>query len=161
MLRYLWSVLLLVSCSTLIGVDDSRVQGACTSDAECAPEYACLLGSCRNGCAGDQECDAGARCLKALGTSACVPSTADCAAGCPDGTTCADSVCRTDCTTTEDCAGDQTCQRRVCVGTDTTRDSGATGGAASGTGGEPSGGGGPYSCSSMYCFGSLSRSSTP
>ena len=138
--RLLAVALLLVGCSTLLGVEDTRVQGTCTTKAECAPGFDCLLGACRDQCASDQECGDGARCLKAIGTSACIPANADCGESCPEGTKCVGQVCRSQCSSNGDCAGGQECQSGVCVGTDKVHDSPiSTGGAGGGTA-VPSGG---------------------
>jgi hypothetical protein len=132
--RLLAVALLLVGCSTLLGVEDTRVQGTCTTKAECAPGFDCLLGACRDQCASDQECGDGARCLKAIGTSACIPTNADCGESCPEGTKCVGQVCRSQCSSNGDCAGGQECQSGVCVGTDKVHDSPlSTGGAGGAT----------------------------
>ena len=139
--RWLGSLLLLAGCGTLIGVEDSRVQGACESSAECAPGYGCLLGACRNDCAADQDCGPGLRCLKAIATSACIPATEGCGQGCPDGTSCAGEVCRTTCTDSSECATGQQCEQGSCVGQhETSGGSGA--GASGGSGGSSPGGNG-------------------
>ncbi len=136
--RGLWSALLLAGCSSLLGIEDSKVQGTCASKSDCAPGYDCLLGSCRDACTADAECGSGARCLKALGTSACIPSSEPCGSACPEGTSCVGGVCRTTCSTAADCAGGQECQQGSCVGLDQDHDTppgGPVGGG--GTGGEP------------------------
>ena len=116
--RLLGLALWVAGCGTLIGVQDSKVQGVCETSAECAPDYDCLLGACRNGCTADGDCGPGARCLKAIGTSACIPVTEGCGQGCPEGTACVADVCRTSCTVAEDCAGAQECRLGACASVD-------------------------------------------
>src|SRR4051812_24772085 len=128
--RLAWTALLLSGCGMLIGVEDSKVQGTCSSDAECAPAYGCLRELCRSECENDQQCGVGSRCLRYDVTGACIPIAEGCGegdAGCPEGTVCAGKVCRTNCTENGDCAGGQECQRLdatqgVCVGTDADHD---------------------------------------
>lgn len=124
--------LLLVACGQLIGVEDTQIQGSCSSSAECAPRYECLLGACRNGCASDIECGAGARCLKAIGTSACIPASQGCAddTPCPMGTRCQSGSCRTSCASDAECAGGQLCRAGLC-----TSSNGGQGGAGGAGGG--------------------------
>ncbi len=81
--RSLPALLVMLSCSTFLGLKDGTVQGTCTTSAQCAPGYGCLLGVCRNNCDTDAECGVGSRCLKAIGSSACIPSDATCLDGCP------------------------------------------------------------------------------
>ena len=148
--RLVWTALLLSGCGMLIGTEDSKVQGTCSSEAECAPGYGCLRELCRGECEGDQDCGAGSRCLLYGVTGACIPNTEGCGeadAGCPDGTVCAGKVCRTSCANSDDCAGGQACQQldatlSVCVGTDAEHDS-FTGGGSGGTSSGGSGGSGP------------------
>jgi hypothetical protein len=117
-----WSPLVLLSCSALLGIEESTVQGLCTSEDECAPGYDCLLGQCRNSCSSDRECGVGFRCLKTIGSSACIPINQPCGDACPSGTRCAGEVCRTDCGLDEDCSGGQTCRQGTCVGLDQQHD---------------------------------------
>jgi formylglycine-generating enzyme len=148
--RLLWTALLLSGCGMLIGVEDSQVQGACSSEAECAPGYGCLRELCRSECENDQECGAGSRCLLYGVTGACIPSAEGCGegdAGCPDGTVCAGKVCRTSCADDGECAGGQECQQldatlSVCVGTDAEHDSFTSGGSAGTSSGGSGGSGG-------------------
>ena len=148
--RLVWTALLLSGCGMLIGVEDSKVQDACSTEAECAPGYGCLRELCRGECEGDQDCGAGSRCLLYGVTGACIPNAEGCGegdAGCPDGTVCAGKVCRTSCSDDGDCAGGQACQQldatlSVCVGTDSQHDP-FTGGGSAGTSSGGSGGSGP------------------
>ena len=131
------AVLLLVGCSSLLGIDSGRVQGACTSDAQCAPGFGCVLGACRSGCIADGDCGSGSRCLRAIGSSACVPVSESCDSGCPDGTVCTASVCRTTCKVDGQCLSDQSCTVGICIGNDPTHETSAD----AGTGGTSGGGG--------------------
>src|SRR5688572_201197 len=83
--RVLALALALVGCSTLLGLEDGKTQGACSADRECAPDHACLLGACRSGCSSDDECGEASRCLKAIGSSACIPVAEGCGDACPEG----------------------------------------------------------------------------
>ncbi len=38
--------LCLVNCSKLLGLEDGKTQGSCSTDAECAPGYQCSMGTC-------------------------------------------------------------------------------------------------------------------
>jgi len=134
-------LLFLASCGKLLGLRDGKVQGACTTDAECAPGYACLQSfGCRNKCSADSDCGPGARCFKAFITTACIPASEGCgqpsadsdaADGCPQGTHCDGRVCRTDCTDAAQCAGGQTCINGGCV-SDPIHETPADGGGGSG-----------------------------
>ncbi|HXK20461.1 MAG TPA: hypothetical protein VNG33_21775, partial [Polyangiaceae bacterium] len=50
------AALCLVNCSKLIGLQDGKTQGPCTTDAECAPGYQCSIGTC-SPCAGADQCN--------------------------------------------------------------------------------------------------------
>lgn len=129
--------LLLAGCSTILGLEDGKTQAECTAKTECAPGYGCLKGACRNECSGDEDCGRDARCLNAIGVSACIPTEEGCDSGdCPDGTTCVQNRCRTECKTEAQCAGGQQCLEGLCFGTDLTHDTPpATGGTSAGSGG--------------------------
>src|SRR5450432_2788475 len=144
-------LLFLLSCSKLLGLQSGTVQAACTTDAQCAPGYGCLdTFGCRNRCTADSDCGAGSRCFKAFVTTACIPVTEGCGSanpdsgasdGCPEGTHCDGRVCRTQCETTDQCAGGQDCVSGACVSSDPSHE-GASGGASGGSGGAASGGSG-------------------
>lgn len=136
------ALLLAASCGKLLGLQDGTAQAACTTDAQCAPGYGCLqkLG-CRNRCIADTDCGVGSRCFKAFVTTACIPVTEGCGSAdpdsgatddCPQGTSCDGAVCRTQCSTDDDCAGGQVCASGACVGTDPNHES--AGGIAGGSG---------------------------
>ena len=116
-------VLLLASCSKILGLQGGTTQAACTTDAQCAPGYGCLqkLG-CRNRCTADSDCGSGSRCFKAFVTTACIPITEGCTLvdadsgssdGCLEGTSCDGSVCRTQCTSDKCRRRPGVCERRV------------------------------------------------
>lgn len=129
--------LLLAGCSTILGLEDGKTQAECTTKTECAPGYGCLKGACRDECAGDEDCGRDARCLNAIGVSACIPADEGCASDdCPDGTACIQNRCRTECTSEAQCAGGQQCLEGLCFGTDLAHDAPpATGGTSAGSGG--------------------------
>lgn len=129
------TLLLLASCSQVIGIPPAAEQGTCTGDEHCAPGYACLLEVCRNGCTEDAQCGSGSRCLRVLNIGACLPVDEGCGAGCPDGTQCQAGVCRTECSAAADCAGGQECRSGTCIGTN----EGALGGGGSGGSGGSTG----------------------
>ncbi len=127
-----------VGCSQILGLEDGTVQGACSTDEDCAPGYGCFLSACRSGCQTDQDCGSGAYCLRAPGGSACIPETTGCQPSCPDGTECVNDRCRTPCSSSTDCGSGQHCDGDHCV-----LDIPSSGGSAgSGTGGNTGGGGG-------------------
>src|SRR4051812_22924841 len=121
-------LMLLASCGKLLGLRDGQVQGACTTDAECAPGYGCLQSlGCHNRCNADSDCGPGSRCFKAFVTTACIPASQGCGQAdidsgavdaCPAGTRCDGSICRTQCTAAADCAGGQLCVKGACVSSD-------------------------------------------
>jgi len=121
-------LMLLASCGKLLGLRDGQVQGACTTDAECAPGYGCLQSlGCHNRCNADSDCGPGSRCFKAFVTTACIPASQGCGQAdidsgavdaCPAGTRCDGSICRTQCTAAADCAGGQLCVKGACVTSD-------------------------------------------
>jgi cysteine-rich repeat protein len=107
------AALLAQACGRILDVESGVAQGACVEDDDCAPNHSCLLLRCRPGCANDEQCGTGARCLRSLGDSGCVPAAAGCV-DCPEGTTCAADTCRTECLTYSDCAGGQICDGSLC-----------------------------------------------
>jgi len=144
-IRFLMLLLLLMaSCGKLLGLRDSQVQGACTTDAECAPGYGCLqqLG-CHNKCSKDDDCGPGSRCFKAFVTTACIPASEGCGQpdvdsgapdACPEGSRCDGTVCRNQCTTADDCLGGQMCVKGACVSDSIHEKTGGSGGSG-GSGG--------------------------
>jgi formylglycine-generating enzyme len=140
--RLFGAALLLAGCSTILGLEDGTTQAECTTKAECAPGYGCLKNACRDECTGDSDCGRDARCLNAIGVSACIPAEEGCDSGdCPDGTTCVQNRCRTECETAAQCAGGQQCLEGLCFGTDATHDTPPSGGGTSGGAGGAGGSG--------------------
>lgn len=141
--RLLWC-LCLVGCSKILDLHDGSQQGECSANEDCAPAYACFVGQCRHGCTNDSDCGSEWRCLMGTAQSACIPRDQDCGAddsGCPVGTTCVRSVCRTECSSDAQCAGGQTCSDLgVCL-SDAAREPSVSG-AGAGNGGSSGSAGG-------------------
>jgi hypothetical protein len=132
------------SCAAATFTATSYCDGAGTCrgvDAKSCAPYACAGAACATRCDADTDCADGNVCKE----HACVPNTARCTsdglASIDDGVVkpcgnyrCANGVCATNCSSTDDCAPGATCDGGVCVQTATTAGDG--GGCDVGTGGE-------------------------
>jgi hypothetical protein len=131
-LTALWGAALAVACNALVGIEDPVIIDAgsaeCILNSDCPNQGdVCIFGTCSLPCNADRDCPEDARCLVTAAGTACVEgSAARCTKdSCPDGSICADGVCRNDCSNdAEVCLKDQVCDEDgVCRGTDPAHDS--------------------------------------
>ena len=153
----LGTLLALVDCNALLGNEDEyklvpREAGAreCLLNSQCIGEEVCIFRTCSPPCLEDEDCPAGARCLRTSRGRACVTSSLARCSGdnsCPEGSICFEGACRNACADGGACLGDQICTpSAVCVGSDPTRDPLADAGTNSDAGrdgGRDAGDGGP------------------
>jgi hypothetical protein len=129
--KSLAAAVLLIGCSTVLGLEDGTTQSVCETDDDCAPGYSCWSSTCSNTCGADDDCGAGDRCLRLLTGAACVSLDAGCVGGeggCPEGTRCDSetSACFTTCSYDYDCVEGQSCENSLCRSDDASRDPKAT-----------------------------------
>ncbi len=139
-LRLACAALLVLGCSSILGVEDGHPEGAsCVSDDDCTPGRSCLLGKCRAGCASEADCPTGSTCLVTSRGLACVGRSdltcgASSSAVCPDGTACVGSLCEATCGA-KSCLAGQQCIAGGCADTSDLPDAGGSGAGGGGTGG--------------------------
>lgn len=111
---------LLVALCLASGCEEHLVLGAtCSRTSECNEPLACVLGRCREECAGNRDCSAGALCLpQADGLRGCEIIDEGCSDRCAAPLTCRDGRCFLGCAGDAEC-GDGVCVEARCIREDT------------------------------------------
>lgn len=123
--------LLLSACSAVLGIEEATLdedlenaiaRQSCVLNSDCDREQVCIFRVCSPPCASDRDCDDDLACLRTDEATVCIePDDSACERSddCPDGTVCAQGVCRTACAVASSdnaCLEDQACIAGACRG---------------------------------------------